>query len=90
MVEVRDTRFDPRMPWLAGRFDGPPVTAGWMRFTDGREPDGLSMPFFADGLPPVTFATGRFGYTTDTVQRIIGQPPTPFERFARENAGAFA
>ncbi len=35
------------------------------------------------------FATGRFGYTTDTVERITGQPPTLFERWARENAAAF-
>jgi len=35
------------------------------------------------------FATGQFGYTTDVVERIIGQPPIPFERFAKENATAF-
>ena len=35
------------------------------------------------------FATGQFGYTTDTVERITGQPPNPFEQLARENAAAF-
>ena len=35
------------------------------------------------------FATGQFGYTTDTVERITGQPPIPFEQWARENAAAF-
>lgn len=35
------------------------------------------------------FATGQFGYTTDSVERITGQPPIPFERFARENTAAF-
>jgi uncharacterized protein YbjT (DUF2867 family) len=35
------------------------------------------------------FATGRFGYTTDTVKRITRQPPIPFEQWARENAAVF-
>jgi uncharacterized protein YbjT (DUF2867 family) len=35
------------------------------------------------------FATGQFGYTTDAVKRITGQPPTSFEQWARENLGAF-
>ncbi len=35
------------------------------------------------------FATGQFGYTTDTVQRITGQPPIPFEQWTREKATAF-
>ena len=36
------------------------------------------------------FASGLFDYTTDTVQRITGQPPIPFESFARDHAAAFA
>lgn len=36
------------------------------------------------------FANGQFGYTTDSVERITGQPPIPFERFASENVTAFA
>ncbi len=35
------------------------------------------------------FATAQFGYTTDTVKRITGQPPISFEQWARENAAAF-
>jgi uncharacterized protein YbjT (DUF2867 family) len=35
------------------------------------------------------FTTGDFGYTTDAVRRITGQPPVPFEQWARENAAAF-
>jgi uncharacterized protein YbjT (DUF2867 family) len=35
------------------------------------------------------FATGQFGYTTDAVQRITGQPPISFEQWARENVAAF-
>jgi uncharacterized protein YbjT (DUF2867 family) len=35
------------------------------------------------------FATGQFGYTTDTVKRITGLPPIPFEQWARENVAAF-
>ncbi len=67
MAELREIRLDPRMPWVSGRFEGPPKTAGWMRFGDGREPDPLAMAFFVDALPPVTFAQGRFGWVP-TVQ----------------------
>jgi uncharacterized protein YbjT (DUF2867 family) len=35
------------------------------------------------------FATGQFGYRTDAVERIMGTPPIPFERFAGEHAAAF-
>jgi uncharacterized protein YbjT (DUF2867 family) len=36
------------------------------------------------------FATGTFGYTTDVVIQITGQPPIRFEQWARGNAAAFA
>ena len=35
------------------------------------------------------FATDKSGYTTDTVQRITGQPPITFEQWVRDNAAAF-
>ncbi len=35
------------------------------------------------------FATSQFGYTTDTVERITGQPPIRFEQWAKENIAAF-
>jgi uncharacterized protein YbjT (DUF2867 family) len=35
------------------------------------------------------FATGIGAHTTDTVRKITGHEPIPFEQFAREHAGAF-
>ncbi len=34
--------------------------SGWIRFADGRMPDALSLPLFADAYPPSLF--GLFGY----------------------------
>lgn len=39
------------------------ATAGWIRFADGREPDPLSLPLFADCFPPTAFSLfGRIGW----------------------------
>ncbi len=48
-------------------------------------------PWNADAVTQLygVFATGKFGYTTDVVQRITGRPPITFEQWARENAAAF-
>lgn len=35
------------------------------------------------------FAAGGFERTTDAVGRVVGRPPIPFDRFAREHAAAF-
>lgn len=78
MAEVREIRLDPRMPWASGRFEGPPRVAGWMRFGDGRDPDPLSMAFFVDALPPVTFAQGRFGWApTVQLSMLVRARPAP-------------
>jgi hypothetical protein len=31
------------------------VLRAWMRLADGREPDTIALPLFADGLPPPLF-----------------------------------
>jgi uncharacterized protein YbjT (DUF2867 family) len=36
------------------------------------------------------FASGAAARTTGTVARLLGRPPIPFERFARDHAAAFA
>lgn len=35
---------------------------GWIRFADGRDPDLLSMPLFADGFPPTVMSMGILGW----------------------------
>ncbi len=46
-------------PEDAGMFLGSPtgtgLLRGWIRFADGREPDNLSIPTFADSFPPPVF-----------------------------------
>jgi uncharacterized protein YbjT (DUF2867 family) len=63
-------------------------------------PEAAKQAMLAAGMPEwnaaaVTelygaFATGRYGRTTDIVQRITGKPPISFEQFVRDNATAFA
>lgn len=50
-----DIRLDPSIGWLRGEPTGVAQLQGWIRFTDGREPDVWSLPFFADALPPSVF-----------------------------------
>jgi acyl-CoA thioesterase len=51
-----DYRVDPAtVGWMVGRPSGEMVIRAWMRLADGREPDTLSLPVFADGLPPPLF-----------------------------------
>jgi len=55
-------RLDPACAgWLRGEPGGPADVRGWIRFADGREPDPLSLLFFADAFPPAVFAS--FGAT---------------------------
>lgn len=35
---------------------------GWIRFADGRNPDLLSMPLFADGFPPTVMSLNVLGW----------------------------
>jgi len=56
VTERFDNRLDPAtVGWIMGKPSGEMVLRGWMRLTDGREPDALAMPLFADGLPPPVF-----------------------------------
>lgn len=56
VAERFDNRLDPAtMGWAVGKPSGEMVLRGWMRLADGREPDALAMPLFADGLPPPLF-----------------------------------
>jgi Acyl-CoA thioesterase N-terminal domain/Acyl-CoA thioesterase C-terminal domain len=78
MRGLRDVYLDPRMPFLSGDLGGPPVMSGWLRFSDGRDADGLAMPYLCDALPPVTFAQGRSGWVpTIQLSLMIRAHPAP-------------
>jgi acyl-CoA thioesterase len=38
--------------WMKGAHSDDPELAGWVRLRDGREPDAISLVFFADAFPP--------------------------------------
>lgn len=51
-----DNRLDPAtIGWMRGEPSGEMELRAWMRLADGREPDALALPLFADGLPPPLF-----------------------------------
>jgi len=60
-------RFDFLMPYemamgAAGRPTGRAEARGRMRFADGRQPDLMAVPVFADGFPPAVFQLGHYGW----------------------------
>ena len=63
-----DIRLDPAcVGWAVGQPSGNGELRGWIRFTDGREPDLHSLLLFLDAFPPVTFDLGAKGWVP-TVQ----------------------
>lgn len=48
---------------VVGEPTGVPEIGGTIAFADGRPPDLLALPVFADGLPPVAFNLGYVGWT---------------------------
>ena len=65
IMDVLELRLDPAtLPFTPST---PPVGAtaelrGWTRFADGRDPDALSLLFFADAIPPATLMIGSSGW----------------------------
>ena len=60
-------RFDYLMPiemamGAAGQPTGKAEARGRMRFDDGRPPDLMAVPVFADGFPPAVFQLGHYGW----------------------------
>ena len=50
-----DLRLHPDTGWVRGVPSGTAVLTGWMRFTDDRPADVLSLALFADAFPPTVF-----------------------------------
>ena len=63
LLQRVDLRLDPSTAtWALGRPSGAGRMRGWVRFADGRPVDALSLLFFLDALPPVTFDLGLSGW----------------------------
>ncbi|MDA1075454.1 MAG: thioesterase family protein [Proteobacteria bacterium] len=70
-----DIRLDPAFatPGEAGCAE----MAGWVRYTDGREPDAQSLPLFADAFPPSPLGLlGAFGWvpTLELTVNVVRRP----------------
>ncbi len=75
MTEQVELRF-PAMPgWQTGQPTGDPSAEFWIRFTNGREPDTLSLPLLVDGAAPVVLELGVAGSATlELTTHIRGRP----------------
>ena len=72
MVDNLDLRLDPRsVAWLQGTTLDQAEMRGWVSFADGRPIDCLSLPMFADALPPPVFIVGAFAPWTPTVELTL-------------------
>jgi acyl-coenzyme A thioesterase PaaI-like protein len=67
----------PATGWISGQPTGRAEVVGWLGFADGREPDTLSMPLFADAMPPAVFELlARTGWvpTVELTVHVRGRP----------------
>jgi acyl-CoA thioesterase len=55
IAKSTDIRMHPDTGWITGNHTGIPTSTGWIRFTDGREPDPWALLYFADALAPTVF-----------------------------------
>lgn len=78
--------FDPdKARWMKADFSGKPEHLIRYRFRDGTEPDVLSLPFFADCVPPTVFAKfGPMGWVpTLELTLHVRAKPAPGELLGR-------
>jgi hypothetical protein len=94
IMDVLDLRLDPAtLPFAVS--PPPPGTPaelrGWTRFADGREPDALSVLFFADAIPPATLMIGSTGWVpTLQMSAYVRASPAPGWLGIRMTAGLVA
>ncbi len=55
IAENMEVLLNPATGWTKGAPSGVADISGWLRFTDGRQPDVLSLALFADAMPPAVF-----------------------------------
>jgi acyl-CoA thioesterase len=79
-----EQRFDPEtVRWATGA--GPQehaVIRAYQRFVDGRPPDVLSLPLFADSLPPPVFAVVAAGWVP-TIELTVHMRAKPVDGWLR-------
>lgn len=72
MVENLDLRLTPEsISWAQGIHLDAATMEGWVRFADDRPIDCLSIPMFADALPPPILSLGTFAQWTPTVEMTV-------------------
>jgi acyl-CoA thioesterase len=72
MVDNLDLRLTPdSTAWARGVQLEDAVMEGWVRFADARPIDAVSLPMFADALPPPIFRLGRFAPWTPTIEMTV-------------------
>ncbi len=72
-----DLRLDPSTAgWAMGKPSGRGQMRAWIRFADGRDADPLSLLFFLDAMPPVSFDLGIGGWapTLEFSGHVRGRP----------------
>jgi hypothetical protein len=86
------TRLDPATAgWATGQPSGEPIMRGWVRLTDGREPDPLALILFADVLPPTSWSIGLMGWApTVQLQVLVRALPAPGWCLVEARAGEVA
>jgi acyl-CoA thioesterase len=80
-----DVRLDPStMGWLKGDPSGKLQMLGWVRFSDGRPPDPLSLIQVVDVLPPASFELGilRWAPTVEMSVYVRAMPADGWLRCA--------
>jgi Thioesterase-like superfamily len=94
IMDVVEQRLDPATVPFAATPPPPGTPAelrGWTRFADGREPDALSLLFFADAIPPATLMIGSTGWVpTLQMSAYVRARPAPGWLAIRMTAGLVA
>ncbi|MGH3737823.1 MAG: thioesterase family protein [Micromonosporaceae bacterium] len=76
-LTIRD-RYEYRYPeppgWQEGKLSGDPHAELWVRFTDGRDPDVLSLPAIADAAPPAVMELGEWRSTIELTVHLRAHP----------------
>lgn len=72
MVDNLDQYLTPEsVAWASGQTLDIARMEGWVAFADGRPIDCVSLPMFADALPPPVFSVGAFAPWTPTVELTL-------------------